>query len=101
MSDLAGFANRRRDRRDRERRSSSFKRMQIICSPARRGVGIEEDRDPDNRGRDLFEQFEPFARKAAASVGKSGGITAGPCEALNKAASDRVRYEAENNRDHV
>ena len=40
-------------------------RMQIIRSAAGRGVGIEEDRDPGNRGRDFLEQFKPFAREAA------------------------------------
>jgi len=38
---------------------------------------IEEDRDPGNRGRDFPEQFKPFAREAATSVGEAVALPPG------------------------
>jgi len=51
--------------------------MQIIRSAAGRGVGIEEEPRPGHRGRDFPEQFKPFAREAATSVGEAVALPPG------------------------
>ena len=51
---------------------------------------IPQHRHAHHPRRNLFEQLQPLCSKSELRVGKSGGVAAGPRQARNQAAADRV-----------
>src|SRR5262249_40280964 len=60
--------------------------------------GISNDCRSRHRGRNLFEQFQPFPACAVLEQGKSSCIAAWTREACNVASPDRVADTHENDR---
>src|SRR6266550_6825419 len=66
---------------------------------ARRGVRIEDERGPLDAGRELREQFDPFARHGRFNIDEAGHISTWPRQTRNEAITDRVRDAGKYNRD--
>src|SRR6516162_5624172 len=60
--------------------------------------GIPQYRHARQAGRDLLEQLQPFPAHAVFGETEPGGIAAGPSQALDKAAADRVADVHEHDR---
>ena len=54
------------------------------------GFGMQNDRDPRECRRNLFEQLQPFSGHRQLEIGQARDIAARPCQALNEAAADRI-----------
>src|SRR6266851_10225824 len=64
----------------------------------RRGVRVEDDRDPRDTRRGLLEQLEPFPRQLRVVGAEPGDVAAGSREALNKAQLNGIDHVYENDR---
>src|SRR5215468_1143810 len=60
--------------------------------------GVPKDRCSLHAGRDLFEQLEPFSAEAVLEWGKSTGVAARTCQALDEPSANRVDDTHEHNR---
>ena len=60
--------------------------------------GVPKDRCSLHAGRDLFEQLEPFSAEAVLEWGKSSGVAARTCQALDEPSANRVDDTHEHNR---
>src|SRR5262245_18783022 len=54
-------------------------------------IGIHNDRDVNNAGRDFFENFEPFPAQAALELSKAGDVYTRPRIAWNKPRGNWIR----------
>src|SRR5215475_3681422 len=60
--------------------------------------GIPENRHSRQAWRDLLEQFQPFPAEAVFKRDKTGGVAAGPRQAVDEAGADRIEESREYNR---
>ena len=51
------------------------------------GFGMQNDRDPRECKRNLFEQLQPFSGHRQLEIGQARDIATRPCQALNEAAA--------------
>ena len=68
-------------------------------SRARRVVEIDDARHAPHFGRQRLEQLEPLRRQLAARAREPGDVAAGPRQARDQAASDRVGHRRRHDRD--
>ena len=61
-----------------------------------RDGSIPQHRHPFYAGRDLFKQFQPFCADAVFQRRKSSDVASWAREAVNKASTDRIRHQHEN-----
>ena len=59
---------------------------------------IAHDRHPLHARRGLLEQLQPFATQAEFAIHGSGGVAAGPCQAVDQAGSNRIACDWKHNR---
>ena len=52
-------------------------------------------------GANFLEQFHPFSRHRELEIGEPGGVTARPCQTLDKPAANRVSDGREHNWDRA
>ena len=60
--------------------------------------GIPKDRRSRHAGRDLLEQFQPFAAQAIFEREETGGVAARPRQAVDEAGTDRIADVREHDR---
>src|SRR6516225_1141503 len=83
-----------------EGRSSGFEGVQPILRIGRHRW-VEQDGDPGNPGRDLLEQLQPLAAQRPLHHDETSRVTAGPREARDEAAADRIGNNRENDGDNA
>jgi hypothetical protein len=64
-----------------------------------RHIGIEDEADARDCGRNQFEQVQPLSKHRVLEEGKPGNIAAGTHQARNEALPDRISYEHEDDWD--
>ena len=79
--------------RDPERQGGGFD-LAVEQWGERRGVRVEDDGDPRDTRRDLFEQLQPFSHQRRVIGAEPRDVAAGPREALNKALPDGIAHAA-------
>jgi hypothetical protein len=60
--------------------------------------GVAKHRQVRHTGRDLFEQLQPFSAHSVFGGHKPSDIAAGPRQAFNEAATDRITSHREHDR---
>jgi len=63
--------------------------------------GVSQHCGSRHLGDDLFKEFQPFSGKRIFKEHKAGGVTTGPSQIIDKAASHWIGNAHENNRQHA
>ena len=61
-------------------------------------AGIPKDRRSRHTRRDLLEQLQPFPAQAVFERHETGGVAAGPRQAIDQAGADRIDDDREHDR---